>query len=623
MSRSPVTFLLAAILIGPTPGVRAADFTVHVDAREAPRGLLHVAQTFPARAGTLSLSYPSWIPGEHGPTGPQVDVAGLVVRAGGRTLAWRRDAVEITTLRVEVPAGAKQVELSFDFLLDNTTDGFTSAACATPNLLLLSWNQVGFYPAARNADALTCQASLVLPDSWAHASALEEAPAQGPGIRFAPCSFTTLVDSPVLAGRHFRTVDLAPGDSVPVRLRMACDSEAGLRIPDGQVEALRRLVREARELFGGQHFRHYDFLVSLSDHIAHFGLEHHQSSDDRGRERWWLDDDLRRDHSNLLAHELAHSWNGKFRRPVGLATGDFHSPMQGELLWVYEGLTQYLGFVLAARSGIRTPGEARDALARAAAEIEANRGRTWRPLVDTGTHAQELYEARTAWEHWRRSTDFYDEGLLLWLDADVTIRQLSQGKKSLDDFCRGFHGGPNRGPEVKAYALADVIAALHATVPHDWAGFIRERVYEIRPHAPLDGVTGGGWRLAWADTLGPLQTAAEVADKRLVESYSLGFELDDDGSKVRDVVPGLPADLAGVAPDMRVVAVNGRRYSREVLREAIAASRQSGRVELLCENKAFFRTYVLDYRDGRRHPALARNEGASDHLGEILAPRTP
>jgi predicted metalloprotease with PDZ domain len=289
---------------------------------------------------------------------------------------------------------------------------------------------------------------------------------------------------------------------------------------------------------------------------------------------------------------------------------------------VYEGLTQYLGFVLGARSGIRSPEEARDALARAAAEIENNRGRTWRPLVDTGTEAQLLYEGRHEWEHWRRGTDFYDEGLLLWLDADVIIRKLSKGTKSLDDFCQKFHGGPNRGPEVKPYTLAEVISTLNATWPYDWAGFIHDRVYTVAPHAPTNGITAGGWRMAWADTLGPLQAAREKADKEVVEDYSLGVRLKEPEGMVIDVVPGTPADVAGVAPDMKLVAVNGRRYNADVLRDAIAASKQNGKVELLCENKEFYRTYVLTYRDGRRHPVLVRDNGVRDFVSEILAPRT-
>ena len=614
-----ITAALAAGLLLATP-VHALDFTVQVDAREASRGLLHVTQSFPAHSGVFALSYPRWIPGEHGPTGPNTDVASLLIAANGKALPWTRDPVDMNTVRVTVPGGAKEVTLAFDFLMDNRLEGFTSAACGTPNLLLLSWNEVSFYPAGKKSDALTCQASLTLPEGWQHASALDEEPASGATIHFRPCSFTMLVDSPVLSGSHFRTLELTPGDSVPVRVRMACDSEEGLKVPDDQVQALRNLASEAKKLFGTQHYRHYDFLVTLSDHTAHFGLEHHQSSDDRGNERWWLDQAQRENHSNLLSHEFVHSWNGKFRRPAGLATGDYFTPMQGELLWVYEGLTQYLGFVLSARSGIRSPEEARDARASAAAGLEANRGRTWRPLVDTATEAQLLYESRDSWRHLRRSVDFYDEGLLVWLDADVTIRTLSKGTRSLDDFCQKFHGGPNRGPEVKPYTLADVIAGLNATWPYDWAGFIHDRVYVVTPHAPTNGVTAGGWRMSWADSSGPLQKARDMANKMVSEDYSLGITVKDPDGTVVDVVPGSPADSAGVAPDMKLIAVNGRRYSADVLRAAIAASKESGHVELMCENKEFYRTFTLDYHEGSRHPVLVRDGDAHDYVSDILAP---
>ncbi len=598
----------------------AADLSVNIDARETARGLLHVTQTIAAKPGTFALSYPKWIPGEHAPTGPNTDVAGLVIKAGSAVLEWTRDPVDMNTVRVKVPVGATSVDVAFDFLLDNGTDGFTSAACSTPNLLLLSWNQVAFYPAGRKSDLITCDASLRLPDRWQHASALEEQPSSGSSIKFRTCSFTTLVDSPVLCGLHFRTVELTPGDSIQVRMRMACDSEEGLKIPDSQIVAMKNLVNEARALFGTEHYKHYDFLITLSDHTAHFGLEHHQSSDDRGAERWWLDDAQRVNHSNLLSHEYVHSWNGKFRRPAGLATGDFYTPMEGEMLWVYEGLTQYLGFVLASRSGIRAPEETRDALASVAADIEAQRGRTWRPLVDTGTEAQLLYEGRGAWSRLRRSVDFYDEGLLLWLDADVIIRKLSKGSKSLDDFCRKFHGGANRGAEVKPYTLDEVVTTLNSVWPYEWAAFIHDRVYSVAPHAPTNGITAGGWRVGWADSLGPIQKSRETADKKLDESFSLGFELKTETGEVNDIVPGSPADRAGIAPGMKLIAINGRHYSSDVLRDAIAATKQSGRIDLLCENKEFFQTYALDYREGRRHPVLVRDNGVRDFVGEVLAP---
>ena len=361
-------------------------------------------------------------------------------------------------------------------------------------------------------------------------------------------------------------------------------------------------------------------MLTLSDHTVHFGLEHHESSDDRVHERTWLDDNLRRHHSDLLAHELTHSWNGKFRRPAGLATGDYFTPMQGELLWVYEGLTQYIGFVLSARSGIRTPDEAREVLACVAASLDANRGREWRPLVDTGVEAQRLYEARGAWGHWRRGVDFYDEGLLVWLEADVMIRRLSNGKLSLDDFFHRFHGGPEHGAEVKPYTFDDVVTALNDVQPNDWAKFLRDRVYTVQPHPPLGGILQGGWQTAWVDSLGPMQKGDEAAGKAVDETYSVGFSLDEPTGAVQDVVPGSAADRAGVAPEMKLLGVNGRRWNKDALRDAIAASKAGGAIELLLENQEFFRTAKLTYREGRRYPALVRTTGEHDWVGEILTP---
>jgi len=404
-----------------TPGV----ITLAVDASAAPDHVLHVHETFPASPGALSLSYPRWIPGEHGPTGPLTDVMNLVIVANGKRLEWRRDDVDMYAVHLDVPRGVTSVEVGFDFMLSTTTAGFSSASSVTQQLLLLSWNQVLFYPQGQPSDALTYRASLTLPAGWKFGTALPVAGVHGAVLQFAPASLTTLVDSPVLAGRHFRSVDLAPGSAIPYSIEMACDGEAGLAIADSDVVELRQLVREAHALFGGQHHRQYRFLNPLSEHIAHFGLEHHESSEDRMPERSWVDADQRHNQTNLLSHEFVHSWNGKYRRPAGLATANYQQPMKGELLWVYEGLTQYLGWVLASRSGIRSADEGREVLARDAADMELHRGREWRPLVDTAVEAQRLYEARNAWERARRSVDFYNEGLLIWLEADVTIRRLT------------------------------------------------------------------------------------------------------------------------------------------------------------------------------------------------------
>lgn len=599
---------------------RAAQrLTLAVDAREAPRHILHVRETVPVTAATMSLSYPEWIPGEHAPTGPIAEVAGLFAKVDGTVRPWRRDPADPFTIRVAVPAGAKSLELDFDFLLTSSTDGYSSASSASGKLLLLSWNQVVFAPTHVPTDAVSIEASLTLPEGWRHGTALAAAGESGGTLKFAPVSLSTLVDSPVLAGRYFRRVDLTPGTTPGYFLDMAADGEAALAIPDSMVAAHGRMVREAEAFFGGSHHGEYHFLLTMSDHTSHFGLEHHASSDDRVAERYWLDDEQRLSDVTLLSHELAHSWNGKYRRPAGLATSDFSTPMKGELLWVYEGLTQYSGWVLAARGGTSTTPQALELLASTAAGMESQRGRDWRPLVDTAIDAQHLYSARSAWGDWRRGVDFYDEGLLLWLDADVTIRRLTHDAKSLDDFCHAFHGG--HGPaKVVPYTLADVVAALNAVVPNDWAGFLRERVEAVQPHAPLAGVTAGGWAIAWTDTMPEMLKASEGANKNLDERWSIGVVVNAENGVLVDVVPGSAAERAGFAPDMKLIGVNGRRFDEHVLRDAIRASAQGGPLELLAENDDYFHQAPLDWHGGLRYPVLVRDPAAPDRISAILAP---
>jgi predicted metalloprotease with PDZ domain len=619
----PVPFLLFALVAtapaAAAPARPAPSITLQVDASETARHLLHVRERVPAAPGALALAYPKWIPGEHGPTGPVAEVAGLVIEAAGKPLAWRRDDVDMYVVRAQVPPGAAAVDVSFDLMLDTSTNGYSSAASSTDQLLLLSWNQVVLYPAGRASDAITVEASLELPAGWKYGTALPVAKADAERVTFAPASLTTLVDSPVLAGRHFRRVELAPGDPAPSFLDMAADDEPALALPESLVTRHAALAREARALFGGRHYRDYHFLVTLSDHVAHFGLEHHESSDDRMPERTWLENDLRLEWSGLLSHEVSHSWNGKYRRPAGLATPDYGTPMKGELLWVYEGLTNYAGWVLAGRSGLRTFDESLEDLAAQAAGMEYNRGREWRPLVDTAVEAQVLYAARDGGEAWRRGTDFYDEMTLVWLEADATIRRLTHGAKSLDDFCHAFHGGTG-GPELKPYTREDVIRGLNAVAAYDWDGFLRTRVDQLRPHLALDGATLGGWALAWSDTMSSVLEASESADEKLDERWSMGARVGAKDLVVEDVVPGSAAAKAGLAPSMHLVAINGRQANAKVLRDALRATRTGGPLELLVQDGEYFRTLALDYRGGLRYPVMRRDESQPDLVRDILAP---
>ena len=591
--------------------------SVDVDAREAPRRIFHARLRIPAPPGPLTLLYPQWLPGEHSPTGPIADLTGLRFSAGGKALAWQRDSVDMYAFHLDVPPGAGAVEVSLDFLSPASTQGFTSGPSATTELALVSWNQLLLYPQSAAPDDLVCAPSLRLPDGWKYGTALTAAREGSDGIAFAPVSLTTLVDSPVLAGAHFRTITLDDGP-IPHRIRMAADGEAALAMRPEEESAYRNLVAETGALFGARHYRHYDFLLTLSDHVAHFGLEHHESSDDRVAERSLIDEDARRTMAGLLPHEMAHSWNGKYRRPAGLAPGRFDKPMRGDLLWVYEGLTEYLGQVLAARSNLLTAEQYREALAETAAEMDIQRGRDWRPLADTAVAAQILFPARPDGGAWRRGTDFYPESELLWLEADTIIRRETGGKRSLDDFCRLFHGAPGGPPAVRPYTFEDVVAALNQVARYDWSGFWKARLEGTRSKAPLDGITGGGWKLAYGSTPTEMQRAAEETGHEVDARFSLGFTVDEDGN-IPDVVPGSPAARAGVAAGSKLVAVNGRRYSRDLLRESIRGSAIRP-VDLLVETGDVFSTDRLEYSGGERYPRLERDGSRPDVLSKITAP---
>jgi predicted metalloprotease with PDZ domain len=476
---------------------------VSVDATQAPLRVFHVAMTIPATPGPLTLMYPQWIPGDHSPDGPGVQVVGLGVRAGGKPIPWRRDDVDMFAYHMDVPAGAAALDIRFDFLSPPDAGGgeFSSGSSATTEMAVLNWNQFVLYPKGADPDTLQYQASLRLPAGWQYGTALPVASASGGAIEFQPCSLTTLIDSPLSAGSHYRTVELGVDDGRPHYLHIAADSDRALEIQPETVAEYKRLVAETGALFGARHYRNYHFLLSLSDHIAHFGLEHHESSDDRIGERSLVDEAPRSVEAPLLPHEFTHSWNGKYRRPAGLAPsghdGGYDQPMKGELLWVYEGLTEYLDQILTPRSGLWTPQEFRDSLALTAAQLDTESGRRWRPLEDTAVAAQILYTAGDDYADYRRSVDYYPEGILVWLEADVTIRQLSHGARSLDDFCRAFYGPPSTAPAMKTYRFEDVVAALNTIQPYNWAGFFRQRLESTAAHAPLGGIENSGWKLVY------------------------------------------------------------------------------------------------------------------------------
>ncbi len=596
-----------------------APITIALDATDAPRHILHAKLNIPAKAGPLTLLYPQWIPGEHGPTGPITDLVNLHIQANGKALTWRRDLVDMYAIHLDVPPDAKAVEVNLDFLSPIATGGFSAGSSVSEKLAVLSWNQVLLYPKGAQSDDIRYEASLKLPDGWAFGTALEEASRTGSSFTFKPVSLTTLVDSPILAGAHFKQVDLGISMGRAHHLDLAADSAEALAMSPETLQHYKNLITESGELFGARHYNHYDFLYTLSDNVAHFGLEHHESSDDRTAERSLMDPSLLKTSSGLLPHEMVHSWNGKFRRPSGLATGNFDAPMKGDLLWVYEGLTQYLGSVLTARSGLWTTQDYRDDLAIIAAALDTETGRTWRPLQDTCDEAQILYSAPGAWYSLRRGVDFYPEGQLIWLDVDTTLRELTKNKKSLDDFCKSFYGAPSGSPLVKPYAFEDVVTALNQVAPNDWAAFLRRRLDAKDAHAPLGGVERGGWKLAYTEEPTEMWKARETNNKNVDVSYSLGLYLSAEGA-VNDVLTGSPAFKAGMLPGMKLLAVNGRKWSTDGIHQALKDSKTStAPMEFITEKGSFVKVFKVDYHGGERYPRLVRVEGTPDRLSEILA----
>lgn len=608
-----VLLLVVALVTFPALGA-----TVFVDASEARKGLFHTSVTLPVSPGPATLVYPKWIPGEHTPTGPLMQVMGLHVRAGGKEIAWTRDAVDLFAIHVDVPAGANAVDVAFDYVspADTFGAGYGESSNATQNLLLLLFNHVVVYPAGARSDDIPFKASVRLPAGWTFDTALPVETRNGDRIDFAPVSLTTLIDSPLVAGAFTRRIDV--GDGGREHIAVTADSRAALAMPDARIANVAKLVTEADALFGARHYRTYTWLVTLSDLIEPQGLEHHESTDIRYGEHGLTDADATARSITILAHEFVHSWNGKYRRPAGLATPNYQEPMLGELLYVYEGMTRYLGdIVLTARSGMRTMQEDREFVAWVAGNQERNRpGRLWRPLADTAVAVSSISVAPGEDVPYRRGLDYYDESGLIWLDADTIIRAKTGGKKSMDDFAKLFFGPPASAPAVKPYTLDDVVRALNAIAPNDWRAFLDERVYHVAPRPPLAALEAAGWRLTYNDTPNWYAALRERTNKQIDASFSLGMWIKNDGT-IADVVYGSPAAAAGLVPKMKITALNGRKFDGDVLHEELRAKQP---IDVFVEQGSFAGRFHIDYSGGEQFPHLERIEGKPDVLSEIMRP---
>ena len=604
---------VASMFIATAAAAHAAEtISLTVDATKTPEKLLRSHEVIPVRPGPLTLYYPKWIPGEHGPDGPISSVTGLKFEGNGKVIPWVRDTLDLFTFHLDIPAGVSELHADFDFI---EPEGDS----ATDKVMVLEWNDVVLYPATPIATEQTFDAKIKLPEGWKYGTPLPVEKGSGSEITFKPISLDLLVDSPIIAGEYYRAIDITPpGEPIHHELDLVADSEIALDISDANKKQMTNLVAESGKLFGARHYRDYHFLLTLSDHVAHFGLEHHESNDSRLPERVLISPGAGMALGGLLAHEFVHSWNGKFRRPADLAVPYYEQPMETDLLWGYEGLTDYLGPMLAARSGLWTPEEYHEYLASIAASLGPGRpGRTWRPLLDTaiGEPGGGGGPGGRGWFTWKRGTDYYDEGDLLWLEVATIIHRESKGQKTIDDFCQSFHGGANNGPEVKTYTFDSLVASLNAIAPYDWAAFLHTRLNSTAPEAPTSGIENGGWKVTFSGEPSKLTGRRGGA----TDVYSIGLQLGPDGS-VADSIVGGPAFNAGITSDMKVIGVNGRTYTHDLLEDAIKASAKDSAqpITLIVVNDEFIHTDAINYHGGARYPHLVRDAEKPDYLDELI-----
>lgn len=610
----------------PIPSPRDVAFpgtlTVAVDATDLAHGIFSVKETIPVVGrGSMVLAYPQWLPGEHAPKGDVDELAGLEVRADGHRIEWRRDTLDAFAFHVDPPRGTKALDIEFRFL--SPLSSREGRVQMTPEMLNAQWISLALYPAGYFTRDIPVAASVRLPAGWRYATALETERVEGDWVRFKTTSFNTFADSPLIAGRYTERVDLAPGGPAPVRLFVAADAPEDLQINAEHLQEYKRLVQEAHRLFGSHHFDHYDFLLTLSDTLGGIGLEHHQSSEDGDKPGYFTDWNSGAAGRDLLPHEFVHSWNGKFRRPADLWTPTFNTPMRDSLLWVYEGLTQYWGYVLTARSGLLSKQDSLDRLAIVAAEYDHRIGRTWRTLEDT-TNDPIIAptDGALAWPSWQRIADYYAEGQLIWLDVDTLIRQRSGGKRSLDDFARAFFGIDDGSYVTQTYTFDDVVTALNSVEPYDWASFLKARLESHGPGAPLNGLTRGGYQLIYTERPTALTKGLDARWHIAGFDYSLGFTVGANG-QIRELLWNSPAFAAGMSTDSQLIAVNGVAYTADTLRRAVTAAKTDKKpIELLVEAHDHFQTIDLDYHDGLKYPHLDKLGSGDTSLDTILSPGT-
>jgi predicted metalloprotease with PDZ domain len=636
LCRTPL--LLTALLSASAAFAQPATTPIQItaDLSEAPRHLFHAELEIPVKPGPVTLITPKWIPGNHRPTGPVDDITGVVFTADGKTLPWRRDNEDLYEFHVTIPAGVTTLHAHLDCI---------APARVTTKMAVLEWEKLLLYPANTPGKDITIQPSLTVPAGWGIGTALQPiGPVAAPAntgvderdhtaasttvtTKYAVTTVEQLEDSPVITGQYFHEFPLAPEIKPAHYLDVVSDEPGDSDIRPETLAEVSNLVREADADYKSHHYHVYHFLLTLSDVAGGEGLEHGQSSDNGIGEKGFSDDAHQLGEADLLAHEFTHSWNGKYRRPARLYQSDFSKMQQGDLLWVYEGMTQYLGNVLAARSGLKNQEQYRDLLALSAANLDSKVGREWRSTEDTAIAASILRGGNPMWSNWKRGQDYYQEGELFWLDADTLIRKLTNNQKSLDNFEAIFLGkGGNTGPSIVPYERPELIADLNQVVAYDWATFIHEHVDNINPRADLAGIEQGGYKLVYKDTPSKSEkTLASVGSRRgagIDVWYSLGLRVNGEG-QIADVRWSSPADDAKLAPGQKIYAVNGEVFSGDKLKAAIRKAKGTTEpIHLILEQDGFVTLADLNYHDGERYPILVRVDGTPDYLDDITKPLT-
>lgn len=590
-----------------------------IDARDVARAIVRGTMTLPVQAaGPMTIYFPRWVPGHHAPSGPIARIAGLSVRAGGTDIGWKRDPVMMHAIHITVPEGADTVEIAFQYL--SPTDPRMGRIEISPDMIDLQWTSIAPYPAGYASRRMTVQASVRLPEDWQFATALATDAVADGVIRFKPVDYEILVDSPIVAGRYSKRHELGTITGAPVALAIFADRPELLVASPEQIEAHRRLIDQSFRLFGSRHFDRYDFLVGLTSRIGGLGAEHSRSSENFTVPDYFTRWAATAPSRELLPHEFVHSWNGKFRRGADLLTPTLDTPMQNSLLWVYEGLTRYLGAVLSVRSGLHSLQEGLDNFALTAATMQNRTGRQWRPLLDTTNHS--IYaEGAQPWPNWQRGSDYYLEGQLIWLDVDTRIRALSGGKRSLDDFVRAFFSIGDGSYRPVAYTFDDVVAALNQVAPWDWAAYFRDHVEKVTRDAPLDGLARGGYRLVFTDTPTDFFRSDEAQRGVTDLGWSIGLTVDGSG-RIGDIVWDGPAFAAELTIGTQIVAVNGRAYDAEDLKRTIATCKgRAEKLTLTVKRSDIVRDVRVGCAMGLRYPRLERDAGVPARLDAILAPR--